>query len=137
MSYPLKSNFKKGDLVTDIGAEWFNTVAKILNGLSIQGGTINKTVDGENWTIIPQIAGGVTVTVLDDVYDSDGIIRFSRKKLVVLAAEDEDDAAWDFEEKAFDFLKVTSLDDDGCPDASEWRTIKFLITSDVASTIDD
>jgi len=98
MGYPLKSNFKKGDLVTDIGAEWFNTVAKILNGLSIQGGTINKTVDGENWTIVP----AMTYTTLE-----------------------------------LEFFKVISLAGDGCPDVSEWRTITFLITSDVASTIDD
>ena len=98
--YPLKSDFEKGDPITSVGAEWLNTVAKILNGLSIQGGTINKTVDGENWMIIPQIGEGYSTLELD-------------------------------------FLKVTSLDGDGCPDASEWRTIGFLVVSDVASTIDD
>ena len=135
--YPLKSDFQKGDPITEIGAEWLNTVANILNNLSIQGGTIEKDVYGLHWVIIPAFMSGAEVTVLDDVSISAGTVSFSRKKLLVLGAEDTDDADQTFTETELHFLKVTTLDVDGCPDSSEWRTIKFITTSDVASTIDD
>lgn len=47
----LKDNFQNGQPVASVDANWYNTVAKILNTIQGYGCTITKTQTGLGWTI--------------------------------------------------------------------------------------
>lgn len=52
MGYPLEANFKTGQPPSAVPADWYNTVAQILNDLTGVGVQIVKTPMGLGWKII-------------------------------------------------------------------------------------
>ena len=146
--YPLKDNYQSGQLVHNISADWLNTVAKILNGLTMIGGVVNKDAHGDNWEIQVQAE---EVNVITGVVQKSGTLQLKYKPVIVLSTGteayttlfDEDNltagvpTALSPVIEALNFLKVTALDGDGCVDTSDWRKIGFIKISDVDIDDDD
>ena len=142
MGYPLKDNYAKGTLLHNISAEWLNTVARILNNLAMVGGMVSKDASGDNWEIQVQAE---EVNVLTGVVRKADKIQLKYKPVIVLSVGteayttlfDEDNltegvpTALTADVEALNFLKVTSLDEDGCPDATDWRKLGLVKISDV------
>lgn len=75
MSWPLRDDFRSGAPIAQVPAEWFNTVAKILNYLEGAGCKIYKTATpdkGSPWRISVPASGGGSAALSDEAPLQDG-----------------------------------------------------------------
>lgn len=134
MLFPEDTKFKPGDPVAKISRRWLQFINNFFKSLEFDGGEITVDVNGNNAKLTLALT---PVNVLTDIEITEGgVVNKKYTQILVPAQETQSDVQLGTMEE-LNFLKVTSLDGDGCPDATDWRKIGFIKISDVDIDDDD